>query len=95
MNFVNRGKILRIYGQRLKPGSFGYAQHKIHILDGLPGRPFNQVINATDNDELARSVVNSGVKETEIVGQGMFGVGREFYELYKGFIPVEIQVKLS
>ena len=78
MNFVSWGKISRIYGQRLKSSSFGYAQHEIHILDGLPGRPFNQVINATDNDELARSVINSGVKETEVAAQGMFGMRREF-----------------
>ena len=95
MNFVNRDRISGIDGQRLKTGSFRYAQHKIHILDSLPRRPFNQVVNATDNDEVACSGVDSEVKKTEVVPQGMLGVRREFYYLYKGFILVEIKVKLS
>ncbi len=80
--------------QCLKSSSFRQAEHKVHILDGLPRCPLNQVINATDNDELPCSGINGGVNETEVIPPGVLGVRRGFYYLDKGFILIEVQVKL-
>ena len=84
---------LRINCQCLKSGSFRQAEHKVHILDGLPGRPLDQVIDAADNDEPPGPLVNGGVDEAEIVPQGMLGVGWEVNHPDKGLILVEVQVE--
>ena len=85
----------RVNRQRLKTSSFRQAEHKVHILDGLPGCSLDQIVNATNNDEPPRPVVNGGVNEAKVVSPGVLGVGWEFYHFYKGLILVKVQIELS
>ena len=87
--------ISRVNSQCLKPGSFAQAKHQVHILDGLPGSSFDQVIKAANNNEPPRPVVDGRMNKTEVAPPGVLGMWGELYYLDKGFIPVEVQIELS
>ena len=52
---------LGINRRRFKCGSFGQTEHEVHVLNGLSGCSFNQIVNATDNNESPSPVVNNRV----------------------------------
>ena len=84
-----------IYRKHFEAGSFRQANHKVHILDGLPGGAFHQVVKAANNDELSRLVVNGGVNKTEVISPGMLGVRRCLDYPNEGLILIKVQVKLK
>ena len=56
---------------RQESGSFIQAEHDIHVLDGLAGSTFNQVIDCGNNDEAIGAFIQP---ETDITIVGPFHV---------------------